>query len=79
MEKKELEKQIIATIAKQLVKSPESITPETRFKEDLSADSLDIVEMLMNLEDEYGISIPDEDAVNLKNVGDVVNYIDAKK
>lgn len=63
-------------ICEQLGKSPEKVTMETKIVEDLGADSLDIVEMLMALEDEYSISLPDEVAVNLQTVGDIVNYID---
>ena len=49
---------------------------ETEIVDDLGADSLDVVEMLMALEDEYGISLPDEVAMKLHTVGDIVNYID---
>lgn len=56
----------------------ESITPESRFEEDLEADSLDIVEMLMSLEDLYDIQIPEEAAEGMKCVQDVVVYVTAK-
>ena len=66
-------------IASQLVISDDKITPEARLIEDLGADSLDTVEMLMTLEDEFGIAIPDDEAVKLKTVGSIVELIDSKK
>ncbi len=61
-------------VAEQLDVEPESITAETRF-EDLNADSLDVVEVIMALEDEFGIAIPDETAEQMKNIGAAVDYI----
>ena len=55
------------------------ITEESSFKDDLGADSLDIFEMVMALEDEYEIEIPTEDLEKILTVGDVVNYINAHK
>ncbi len=52
-----------------------AVKPEATFIEDLGADSLDIVDLIMALEEEFGIDIPDEEAQNIKNVGDAVNYI----
>ena len=63
-------------ICEQLNKQPEKVTMETKIVDDLGADSLDVVEMLMALEDEYGISLPDEVAMKLQTVGDIVKYID---
>lgn len=63
-------------LAEQLNIAPEKITKESRLLEDLGADSLDFVEMLMSLEDEFGISISDEQAKEMKTVGDVVDYIE---
>ncbi|MFY9213746.1 MAG: acyl carrier protein [Tissierellaceae bacterium] len=64
-------------IAEQLgVDDVNSITEQTSLIEDLEADSLDAVEIIMSLEDEFDISIPDEEAENFKNIGDIVNYID---
>jgi acyl carrier protein len=54
---------------------PEKVTPEARFREDLEADSLDIVEMVMELEDRFGTEVSDEDAQSLSTVGDAVKYI----
>ncbi|RYM07210.1 acyl carrier protein [Sporolactobacillus sp. THM7-7] len=51
------------------------VKPEASFKEDLDADSLDIVELVMELEDEFGLEISDEEAEKIQTVGDVVNYI----
>lgn len=69
-------KEIIAT---QLEIDAESVTLDTRLGEDLNADSLDIVEMLMSLEDEFGVDIPDEEIEKMKTVGDVVAYIENNK
>jgi acyl carrier protein len=55
------------------------ITLETTFVDDLNLDSLDIVELMMKMEDEFGIEIPEEDAEGLKSVKDVVGYIEGKK
>lgn len=55
------------------------ITEESRFKEDLNADSLDLFEMVMSLEDEFGVEIPTEDLENIKTVGDVIAYIENKQ
>ena len=64
------------TIAKQLNKAIEEITDEKEIVKDLGADSLDVVEMLMNLEEEYGITVSEEDAVNIKTVGDIIAVIE---
>ncbi|HCY51146.1 MAG TPA: acyl carrier protein [Clostridiales bacterium] len=63
-------------LAKQLNVPAESIKEDSKIVEDLKADSLDVVEMLMNLEDAYSVSIPDDEAVKIKTVGDVVEAID---
>lgn len=65
-------------IAEQLDVEAEGITMETSMMKDLEADSLDAVEIMMALEDEFGVSIPDEDAENFKNIGDIVNYLQDK-
>ncbi|ABY93008.1 acyl carrier protein [Thermoanaerobacter thermohydrosulfuricus] len=62
-------------IAEQLGIDPEEITMESSFIDDLGADSLDIVELIMALEEEFDIEIPDEDAEKIKTVGDVVEYL----
>ena len=55
----------------------EDIRPESDFFKDLQADSLDVVELMMALEENFGVTIPDEDLLNLHTVGSVVEYIDA--
>ncbi len=66
-------------ISKQLGKPIEEITEEKEIVKDLGADSLDVVEMLMGLESEFDITVPEEDAVNIKTVGDIVKLIEEKK
>ena len=63
-------------IAKELEVDLKQITPEAKFIEDLGADSLDTVELVMALEEEFGHEIPDEEAEKLQSVGDVIKYID---
>ena len=58
------------------VSDKDSITLETSLIDDLEADSLDAVEIIMELEDEFGVSIPDEEAENFKNIGDIISYIE---
>jgi acyl carrier protein len=65
-------------IVEQLGVDPERVKPEASFIDDLGADSLDIVELVMAMEEEFGIEIPDEDAEKLKTVADVCNYLQAK-
>ena len=65
-------------ISKQLNKPIEEITEDKEVVKDLGADSLDVVEMLMNLEEEYNITVPEEDAVDIKTVGDIIKLIDNK-
>lgn len=62
-------------IADKLSVNAEDVTLESSFIDDLNADSLDIVELIMALEDELDMEIPDEDVENFKTVGDVVNYV----
>ena len=62
-------------IAKELEVEVKQLTPEAKFIEDLGADSLDIVELVMALEEEFGVDIPDEEADKLKTVGDAMNYL----
>ncbi len=65
-------------IAEQLSVDAESITEASSFKEDLGADSLDLFELVMALEDEYSVEIPAEDLENLTTVGQVMDYLKAK-
>lgn len=63
----------------QLGVKEEEVKPESSFEEDLGADSLDVVELVMGLEEEFGIDIPDEEANNIKTVQQAVDYITQKK
>jgi acyl carrier protein len=65
-------------IAEQLGVKVEEVVPEASFIDDLGADSLDTVELVMALEEEFGIEIPDEDAEKITTVGDAVKYIEEK-
>ena len=65
-------------IVEQLGVDPEKVTMEARFREDLEADSLDLVELIMAFEDEFGGEISDEEAQQLKTVGDVVTYLQGR-
>jgi len=62
-------------VVEQLGVKPEQVTPEAKFIEDLGADSLDIVELVMAFEEEFGNEIPDETAEKLQTVGDVIEYL----
>lgn len=62
-------------IVEQLDVEEEQVTMEASFRDDLEADSLDVVELVMELEDEFDLEIADEDAENIATVGDAVNYI----
>lgn len=64
-------------LANQLGIKPDRITEKSRILEDLGADSLDLVELLMTLEDEFNVNVSDEDALKLKTVADIVNIIEA--
>ena len=63
-------------LAKQLNLSADQIKPESDVVKDLGADSLDVVELFISLEDDYGISIPEDDIVNVKTVQDIVDMIE---
>jgi len=63
-------------IVEQLGVNPEQVTLEAKFIEDLGADSLDTVELVMAFEEEFGIDVPDEEAEKLQAVGDVVRYVE---
>jgi len=65
-------------IINELGVEPEKVTPEASFVEDLGADSLDTVELVMAFEEEFGIEIPDEDAEQLQTVGDAIRYLKEK-
>jgi len=67
-----------AIIAEQLGVKKEEVTDEAKFIDDLGADSLDTVELVMALEEEFGIEIPDEDAEKMATVGEAIKYIEQK-
>jgi acyl carrier protein len=70
----------VKAIIKDLLGSDEAkITPEARFREELEADSLDLVELIMAFEDKFGAEISDEDAQKITTVGDAVTYIDSHR
>ena len=69
------ENKVKEIIAKELEVDMKQLQPEAKFIEDLGADSLDTVELVMALEEEFGLDIPDEDADKLKTVGDAMNYL----
>ena len=71
-----VESKIKTIIAEQLGVKPEEVTPNASFVDDLGADSLDTVELIMALEEEFNIEIPDEDAEKMKTVGDAIKYIE---
>ncbi|HUY99640.1 MAG TPA: acyl carrier protein [Thermomicrobiaceae bacterium] len=62
-------------VAEQLGVDPEKVTPDAEFVQDLNADSLDLVELIMQLEEEFGVEISDEDAENIVTVGDALEFI----
>ena len=66
-------------IVEQLGVEPDQVKPESNFVDDLGADSLDTVELIMSFEEEFGVEIPDTEAEKIKTVQDVINYIEANK
>jgi acyl carrier protein len=75
MADKSIEEKVKDIIVEQLGVNPEQVTPQASFIEDLGADSLDIVELVMAFEEEFSVEVPDEDAEKLQTVGDVIKYI----
>lgn len=74
-----MEEKVINLIADATKIEKAKITAQTSFVDDLNLDSLDIVELMMKMEDEFGVEIPEEDAEGLKSVQDVVNYLSKKQ
>jgi acyl carrier protein len=73
-----VEERVKKIVCDQMGTTPDKVTPETSFINDLGADSLDTVELVMEFEDEFEISIPDEDAEKIQTVGNAISYIEAK-
>ena len=74
-----IEQKVKEIITKQLGVKTEQITRETSFINDLGADSLDTVELIMEFEDAFDMNIPDEEAENIRSVGDAIKYIEENK
>jgi len=71
-----IEERVRDLVVNQLGVNPEQVTPEASFVDDLGADSLDTVELVMAFEEEFGIEIPDEDAEKMITVGDAIKYLE---
>jgi acyl carrier protein len=76
MADKTIEQRIKDIIIEQLDVKADQVTPEAKFIEDLGADSLDTVELVMALEEEFGLEIPDDEAEKLQSVGDVIKHVE---
>jgi acyl carrier protein len=76
MAEKPIEQRVKDIIVEQLGVKADQVTPEAKLIEDLGADSLDAVELVMALEEEFGIEVPDEQAEKLQSVGDIIKYIE---
>ncbi|MGN1301009.1 MAG: acyl carrier protein [Clostridia bacterium] len=79
MSNEEILEKLKSIVVDQLGVSEENVTEEATFVDDLAADSLDIVELIMRIEEDFEMEIPDEDAEKIVTVGDVVNYIKENK
>jgi acyl carrier protein len=75
-EEKSIEQKVKDIIVDQLGVNADQVSPDAKFIEDLGADSLDTVELIMGLEEDFGIEVPDEEAENLMSVGDVIRYVE---
>jgi acyl carrier protein len=75
MEREEVMKLVRDHLSTELEVAPEKIQVETRFREDLDADSLDLYELVMELEDRYGIRVSEEEAAEIETVGDAVDFV----
>jgi acyl carrier protein len=74
----DLEKQLVDLVMEQLGRTKDEVLPSASFIEDLGADSLDIVELVMAMEEEFDIEIPDDDAEKIQRVSDAVSYLKEK-
>ena len=78
MERSEIEERVRKVLAEQLAREPDEVTPQARFEEDLDADSLDLVEAVLALEEELGVEIPEEEMEGVKTVGQAVDLVEGK-
>jgi len=78
MEREEVMTLVRTHLSTELEVAPEKIKPETRFREDLDADSLDLYELVMELEDRYEIRVSEEEAAEIETVGDAVDFVCAR-
>ncbi len=76
MSDKPIDQRVKDIVVEQLGVKPDQVTPQAKFIEDLGADSLDTVELVMALEEEFGIEVPDDQAEKLQSVGDVIKYVE---
>jgi len=74
-----VEERVIELVCERLGVNKEQVTRQTSFIEDIGADSLDIVELVMGLEEEFGINIPDDQSEKIKTVGEAIDYIEREK
>ncbi|HNQ35005.1 MAG TPA: acyl carrier protein [bacterium] len=79
MDRSEIEKVVKEVVVEQLAVDANEVNINASFVDDLGADSLDTVELVMAFEEKFGLEIPDEEAEKIKTVGDAVNYISSKK
>lgn len=75
MTKQEIEERVRKVLVEQLARDEAEVTPEARFEEDLDADSLDLVEVVLALEEELGVNIPEEEMEGVKTVGQAVDLV----
>jgi acyl carrier protein len=74
----DLSERILAIVGEQLGVEKETLVAEANLLDDLGADSLDVVELVMAIEEEFGIEVPDSDAENIRTLGDIMTYIEAR-
>jgi acyl carrier protein len=75
----EVQEKVITLVSQATKTDASNISPATNFIDDLNLDSLDMVELMMKMEDEFSVTIPEEETENLKTIGDIVNYIKTKQ